>query len=390
MYGESTGKETSGTSSLTGRLRVFMDKKKQKKSKKRKNKQQSQKWLLGGGIVLCLIVLVVIIVSVLQSFGKNSLKKHGDSMLNNENAIHINSLDGENAESTYELEEGQVVVDGQVYEYNDEIITFLCMGIDSHSGISKTKTPGRAGQADALILVVMDPKKEEIQIINVNRDSMTDIEIYDTAGVYLGRERGQITLLYAYGDGREKSCELMEQAVSELFYGIPIHGYIALDILAIATLNDAVGGVNVTVDEDVAMYMPQWKVGETVTLKGEEALYYVRHRAAETGELGTNIRRIDRQKEFMAAFLQALKNQTKGNLSFPLSLYSKIEKHIVTSVSIEEITYLANMALSFDLSFGSMRGMNGDIMMGEESEEFHVNDAYLKQLVMDVFYQKVK
>lgn len=362
---------------------------------KKRNKRESKKtgcpkWLIGISIGVALIVFVWLAIFLMQLLGKTSLKRHGAQVVNDTNISGINILEGENYEDTYELEEGQIVVDGQVYEYNDEIITFLCMGIDSHSGISEIKTPGNAGQADALILVVIVPEKEEIQIINVNRDSMTDIEIYDTAGVYLGKERGQITLQYAYGDGRERSCELMEQAVSELFYGIPIHGYVALDILAIADLNDAVGGVEVTVDEDVAVYMPQWKVWEKVTLQGEEALYYVRHRAAESGELGTNLRRIDRQKEFMIAFVQALKKQTKENISFPLSLYREIEKHIITSVSTDEILYLANMALSFDISLGSMRGMNGDVVMGDENEEFHVNDEELKQLVIEVFYRKVE
>ena len=48
------------------------------------------------------------------------------------------------------------------------------------------------------------------------------------------------------------------------------------------------------------------------------------------------------------------------------------------------------MALGSDLSLSSMRGMNGDVVMGEKSEEFHVNDADLKQLVMDVFYREVE
>lgn len=366
-----------------------MDKKKHRKKKKKAAKKKYTKWLMGGGVFLCFFVLVFIIYIVLQNLGKSNLDRHGENMANAGNISSLNELTQELEADTYELEEGQILVNGQIYEYNQDIVTFLCMGIDSHSGISKTKIPGKAGQADALILVVVNPKTEEIQVINVNRDSMTDIEIYDTAGVYIGKEKGQITLQYAYGDGREKSCELMEKAVSDLFYGIPIHGYAALDILAIATLNDAVGGVEVTVDEDVAVYMPQWKVGSKVTLQGEEALYYVRHRAAETEELGTNIRRIDRQKEFMTAFVQALKNKTKNNISFPLSLYKDVQKHIVTSVSLEEITYLANMVLGYDFSLGNMRGMTGDLVMGEESEEFHVNDTDLKQMVIDVFYTKV-
>lgn len=367
-----------------------MDKKKRRKKKKRAAKKNYTKWLTGGGCILCLFVLVFVIYIILQNLGKSSLNRHGENMANAGSVSALNDIQQDMEVSPYELKEGQILVDGQVYEYNQDIITFLCMGIDSHSGISKTKTPGKAGQADALILVVVNPKTEEIQIINVNRDSMTDIEIYDTAGVYIGKEEGQITLQYAYGDGREKSCELMEKAVSDLFYGIPIHGYAALDILAIATLNDAIGGVEVTVDEDVAVYMPQWEVGSKVRLQGEDALYYVRHRAAETQELGTNLRRIERQKEFMYAFVQQLKEKMKSNISFPLTLYDKVQKHIVTSVSVEEIAYLANMVLSYDFSLGSMRGMEGDLVMGEESEEFHVNDAALKQLVIDVFYTKVE
>ncbi len=367
-----------------------MEKEKQRKRKKRTAKKSYKKWLIGGGCFLCLFVVLILIYFILQNMGKSSLNRHGENMAGDGMTVGINEMQQESEVGNYELEEGQILVDGQVYEYNQELVTFLCMGIDSHSGISKTKTPGKAGQADALILVVINPETEEIQVINVNRDSMTEIEIYDTAGVYIGTEKGQITLQYAYGDGREKSCELMEKAVSDLFYGIPIHGYAALDIGAIATLNDAVGGVEVTVDEDVAVYMPQWKVGNKVILQGEEALYYVRHRAAETQELGTNLRRIDRQKEFMTAFVQKLKEKTKGNISFPLSLYKDIQKHIVTSVSMEEIAYLADMALSFNFSLGNMWGMEGDLVMGEESEEFHVNDAALKQLVMDVFYTKVE
>ena len=366
-----------------------MEKKNKGKKKNRTAKKKYLTWLTGGGIILCLVVLMFLGYMILPTLGKKSLNRHGETMTENGMTVLLKEM-SEDETGPHELEEGQILVDGEVYEYNQELVTFLFMGIDSHSGISQIKIPGKAGQADALILAVMNPTTEEIQIINVNRDSITDIEIYDTAGVYMGKERGQITLQYAYGDGREKSCELMEQAVSELFYGIPIHGYVALDILAIANLNDAVGGVEVTVDEDVAVYMPEWNVGSKVTLQGEEALYYVRHRAAETQELGTNLRRIERQKEFMTAFVQKLKEKTKGNITFPLSLYDDVKKNMVSSISIEEMTYLASMALDYKFSLNSMRGMTGESVMGENSEEFHVNDADLKQMIIEVFYAPVK
>ena len=45
-------------------------------------------------------------------------------------------------------------------------------------------------------------------------------------------ERAKIisVLSYAYGDGGYESCELAENAVSELLYGLPIDGYCALNM----------------------------------------------------------------------------------------------------------------------------------------------------------------
>ena len=350
--------------------------------------RKCKKIWVGGGIVICIFILFFCSYYLLQGMGKKSLGNHGGKLTSENSLSEVSELQQE--ESPYELKEGQILLEGQVYEYNQDIITFLCLGVDSHSGIAKTKTPGEAGQADALILVVMNPKTEEIRLININRDSMVEIETYDTAGVYAGKEFGQITLQYAYGDGREKSCELMEKAVSDLFYQIPIHGYVAMDIGAIAALNDAVGGVEVTVTEDVAVYMPQWNVGSKVILQGEEALYFVRHRAAESKELGTNVRRIERQKEFMAGFLQKAREKAKGDISFLLSLYGKIQKHLITSISLDEMMYLTQLVFQCDFSLDSMIGMSGEQVMGEKNEEFHVDNKALKQMVIDVFYEKVE
>ena len=122
-----------------------MDKKKHRKKKKRAAKKSYTKWLIGGGCILCLFVLVFAIYVILQNLGKSSLERHGESMANVGNESALNEIRQDTEVSQYELEEGQILVDGQVYEYNQDIVTFLCMGIDSHSGISKTKTPGKAG-----------------------------------------------------------------------------------------------------------------------------------------------------------------------------------------------------------------------------------------------------
>ena len=48
----------------------------------------------------------------------------------------------------------------------------------------------------------------------------------------------------------------MVDAVSNLFYGIPINAYVALNMEAVIAINDAVGGVPVHVPEDLTRVNP--------------------------------------------------------------------------------------------------------------------------------------
>ena len=346
--------------------------------------------LIVAGLILCLVVVLFFSTFiVLKSVGKSSLKKHANEIANQELSGNLND-EIENLDEPLELEEGQILVEGKVYEYNDDIMTFLCMGVDSRNGIEKEKTPGKAGQADAQLLVVVNPRKEEINVIAINRDTMMDIEIYDTAGMYLGEEEAQITLQYAYGNGREKSCQLMEQAVSKLFYGIPIHGYGALDMQSIATLNDAVGGVEVTVLEDMTRHRWNWKEGTNVLLKGEEALIYIRERDSASKELGTNIKRVERQKQYLNNYVSKLKDKMKQDITFPINLLNKVKKHLVTSLSVDEIAYMADTLLGYDFSMENIISIPGESKMGEKHEEFYIDDAALKKMVIDVFYEQVE
>ena len=352
----------------------------------------TEKLIVAGLILCCVVVLVFSTFVVLKSVGRNSLRKHASEVANTELSTNLNDTleELEIADEPLELEEGQILVEGEVYEYNDDIMTFLCMGVDSRSGIEKEKTPGKAGQADAQLLVVVNPRNEEISVIAINRDTMTDIEIYDTAGMYLEEQNAQITLQYAYGDGREKSCKLMEQAVSELFYGIPIHGYGALDMQSIATLNDAVGGVEVTVLEDMTRYRWNWSEGANVVLKGEEALLYIRERDEHSGELGTNIKRVERQKQYLNNYVLKLKDKMKQDITFPINLLNQVKKHLVTSLSIDEIAFMADILLGYDFSMENIISIPGESKMGEKHEEFYIDETALKQIVINVFYDKVE
>jgi len=344
----------------------------------------TQKLIVAGLILCCVLIVFFSTFMILKSVGKSSLRRHASEVVSTELSGKL-SDEIEN-EQVLELEEGQILVEGEVYEYNDDILTFLCMGIDSRSGIAEDKIPGEAGQADAMLLVVVNPRKEKIQVIALNRDTMTDIQVYDINGIYMGEEKAQITLQYAYGDGREKSCEMMEQTVSKLLYGIPIHGYGALAMQSIATLNDAVGGVDVTIPENMTKFKADWVEGAQVHLSGQDALLFVQRR--DTKLSGSNFGRVERQKQYLTKYADKLKQKIKSDITFPVTLLGKIQKHLVTSLQVDEITYLADTLLGYEFSMDDIISLPGESKMGEKHEEFYLDDEALKEIVIDVFYEK--
>lgn len=376
-----------------------MKNKRYRQAKKIRMRSITERFLVGGLILVCVCLVGFSLYMVIRSVGMSSLYQNADETVRQQLTQNLveplteetaGGTEGQSEDEYVELEEGQLFHEGEIWQYNEEIMTFLCLGVDARSGISKEKTIGKGGQADAVMLIVVNPHTKQIEIINVNRDSMVEVELYDTEGGYAGTKTLQIALQYAYGDGRIRSCELMEQAVSDLFYGIPIHGYVALDMESIPTINDMVGGVDVVVPEDMTKYKAYWYEGASIHLTGEDALLYIREREFESAELGTNLKRIERQKQYLAQFVNKLKEKTKADITFPLNLYGKVQKHMVTSFSLDEITYLASSLIGYDFSMENVSTIQGEMKMGEKNEEFYVDDEVLRKKIIETFYEKVE
>jgi len=181
---------------------------------------------------------------------------------------------------------------------------------------------------------------------------------------------------------------LMEQTVSKLFYGIPIHGYGALDMQSITTLNDAVGGVDVNIPEDMTKFKSDWKEGASVHLSGQDALLFVQRR--DTQVSGSNLGRVERQKQYLTKYAEKLKQKIKSDITFPVTLLGQIQKHLVTSLQVDEITYLADILLGYEFSMDDIINLPGESKMGEKHEEFYIDDTALKEIVIDVFYDKAE
>ena len=117
-------------------------------------------------VVLLLIVLFVGgFVMISRKRGREALQNHAQA-LRDTLQVELMSLpirDDDRWDGPV-LEEGQVAYHGKVFEYNEDLLTFLCLGIDSRQDIKEEKIPGEGGQADTIILVVLDQKARTLKI----------------------------------------------------------------------------------------------------------------------------------------------------------------------------------------------------------------------------------
>ncbi|MCL2255040.1 MAG: LCP family protein [Lachnospiraceae bacterium] len=339
-------------------------------------------YIVVAGAFLLTVCCVLISFRLYQNYGKTRLENYA---LNEPDisAFKEALASGDNSI----LKGDQISYKGQVYEYNDQLLTFLIMGIDSKTGIGEAKTPGEAGQADMLILGIIDQEEKVVKLINISRDTMVNLKIFDTNGFYLGEEYGQIALQYAYGDGLDVSGRLMEEVVSNLFYGIPIHGYAALEMTAITMMNDAVDGVEVVVIEDMSFMFPNLVLGNTVTLLGDEALVYVQYR--DTDVHFSNELRVARQKQYLTGYFGRVKEKTKENITFPFQLYRKTAGYLSSSITADQIAYLSTAVLGCSLADENIFSVQGISEMTDTYDEFHVSDEDLYDLIINVFYRNV-
>lgn len=350
-------------------------------------------------IAKCILAFVMIILAGvlifvgLQVSGKNKL--YGRQNLPGPD-LSLAKLPTESAEESSEMlpdpaeednwEEGDIRYQGVHYRYNSDVLTFLFMGIDKMTEVKAAKDGIDGGQSDALFLLVLNPHTMEASIIGINRDTMTDIDVYSKTGSYMGTTKGQLCLQHGYGDGGKESCERTQNAVSKLFYNLPIHGYCAINMGAIPLINDAVGGVEVTVLEDVIN--SNLKEGQTVVLKGQQAYQYLHNR--DTKSDFSAGRRLERQKQYLSAYAATAIAKMKTDITLPVKIYTTISKYMVTDISVDEVSYLATQALDYKFGSDAIYSMEGETVIGEKFEEFYPDETALYELILQVFYEEVE
>ncbi|MCB6607751.1 LCP family protein [[Clostridium] symbiosum] len=281
--------------------------------------------------------------------------------------------------------------EGKKYRRNTAIRAILCIGVDTTGEMERYHVSGAAGQADGIFLVAQDMASDTVQILMIPRDTMTKITLFDYFGNELGKDVQHLTLAYAYGDGKEQSCELMTEAVSDLLYGLRVDGYFATNISTVEILNDEIGGVEILVEDgSLSEKYPEFVKGEKVLLKGKQAEHYIRYR--DINQYQTALTRLERQKGYIKAYIETAKRRAEEDAQMIVRLMDDVEKYMITNMAKDQYMDMGLAVLNSPqiMDDGDFIFLPGEAARTELYEEFHPDEEKVKELVIRLFYKEVR
>lgn len=274
---------------------------------------------------------------------------------------------------------------GVKYFPRQDISVFLIMGIDKEGKVTPSNSYNNDGESDVVALAVFDETAKEYTVICLNRDTMLDMPVLGIGGKYAGTQYAQLALSHTYGKGLADSCENTKKTVSDFLYGLEIDYYVSFNMDAIGILTDAVGGVTVNVTDDFSAVDPSIKMGE-VTLNSSQALNFVRTRKGLGDQM--NVSRMERHKEFMNGFFEALGKKIDSDSGFLLNTYRGVSEYMVSDCSPEALASVTERYS--DYTQKEIISLEGENKTGEKYMEFYADEEKLDALILNMFYSPKK
>lgn len=200
--------------------------------------------------------------------------------------------------------------DKQISVKSKDPVSFLLLGVDERGNDS--------GRSDTMIVITSNPKTDTMKMVSIPRDTYTVIQ---------GREKkDKINHAYAFG-----GIELASDTVSSLL-NIPIDYIIEINMEGLSQLVDTVGGVTINNHLKFDYEGYSFPTG-TITLKGDQALKYVRMRYEDPeGDFG----RQKRQRLLISALTDELIS-SKSIKNFN-SILNTLGNNVQTNLTFSDIT----------------------------------------------------
>ncbi|MDU1414412.1 MAG: LCP family protein [Clostridium sp.] len=262
------------------------------------NKKHRKKKKKSVGFKILMVVLALLI------FGVAVAVSYGFSVVNKMESVDLKK-DDLGITSKEDLKK---------YEKADDIKNIALFGIDSEDG---------TGRSDAIMIATIDSSHNKLKITSVMRDSFVNIP-----------EHGMDKINHAYAYG---GPTLAIKTLNENF-GLNIDEFASVNFDSLPTLVEAFGGVEVTLNDDEAVYVSGIGSGGTYTLNGQQALDYSRIR-----KVGNDYERTERQRTVLTALFK--KGISMPKTSYP-SMVNTIAPVLTTSLNTSDILALATKVVT--------------------------------------------
>ncbi len=212
-------------------------------------------------------------------------------------------------------------------------VNILVMGIDQVLDPKATGDEIFASRSDSMLLIHVNPKRKDIGILSIPRDTQVDIPAVGVTKINQANASG--------------GPALAGKVITDTFNGVKVDRYLRFSTNAFRELIDQVGGVRVYVPNDMVYEDKTQKLSINLkqgwqNLNGDQAEQFARFRNDDLGDIG----RVQRQQ----TLLKALKDQ----MSSPFvaaripGILQVMQKYVDTNLSLEEMSAILNYGLGLD------------------------------------------
>lgn len=318
---------------------------------------------------ICFLVSLVLIAAIGYYIGEKIEEEN-----NREERATMSSGFGRYEEKIYQ---------GKTYYKKTNLTTLLFMGIDRDiTQVSNSFRDG--GQADYLMLLVIDHDTQTIRQLQIERDTMAKVDVLTILGKPGGTRVLQICLSHGYGADQTACCENTVSSVSRYLDKLKVDLYMAVDYSAIDLINSMLGGVTVTLADDFSALDPAMTAGATLKLEGHQAELFVRSRMS-VGD-GTNASRQIRQRAWMNGAVELLRAKVKEDNNYFGTLMDALGDSLTTNAAQGRLINEFNQAWQYTLN--PVEQIPGTYEIGSDGfVEYHTTEDDVTRWVLDTFYR---
>ena len=277
---------------------------------------------------------------------------------------------------------------GKTYVERTGITSLLLMGVD-RTDLFPVQTGYRAGgQADFLLLIVMDANEKKVNMLHINRDTMVDIVTLGILGKKVGTRSAQICLSHAYGANQLENGQNTVESVANLLEGIELNQFYSMLMSSMPELNDLLGGVTVVMPGDYPELDPAYVKGATIKMNGQQAYDFV-HGRMDVGDK-TNVDRMLRQRAYMDGVQKILTQKLQsGDTEFINAMYDKLGDSLTTNVTRGQMINEAVKAAKYAIQ--PVEQLEGSFSMGMDGHvEFHADQDWIVNWVLKTYFREEK